>query len=344
MSEHRSLTVPEGAAGSRVDRFVADATGFSRAYVQRLIAEGLLTVDGQRLRARDPVRAGWHLELEVPEAASDEPLPEDIPLTVVYRDDDVLVVDKPAGLVTHPAPGHRSGTLVNALLGLAAAEAIRFGAAIDETATDETAIDEGDPEVEAGTVEVGEGAAGATERAGIVHRLDRDTSGLLMVARNPAAHVALQAQLKARRVRKTYLGLVGGVVNAQLGRIEKPIGRDPRTRLRMAVTAEGRPAVTGYRVRERFGEWTLLELDLVTGRTHQIRVHLASIGHAVAGDPVYATGATRRGPDGLTRLFLHAWKLEFVSPGSGRLVRCEAPLPDELEGALESLRAASGRA
>ena len=345
MSEHRSLTVPEGAAGSRVDRFVADATGLSRAHVQRLIAEGLLTVDGQRLRARDPVRAGWHLELEVPEAASDEPLPEDIPLTVVYRDDDVLVVDKPAGLVTHPAPGHRSGTLVNALLGLAAAEAIRFGAAIDETAIDETAIDEGDPEVEAGTAEVGEGAAGATERAGIVHRLDRDTSGLLMVARNPAAHVALQAQLKARRVRKTYLGLVGGVVNAQLGRIEKPIGRDPRTRLRMAVTAEGRPAVTGYRVRERFGEWTLLELDLVTGRTHQIRVHLASIGHAVAGDPVYATGATRRGPDGLTRLFLHAWKLEFVSPGSGRLVRCEAPLPDDLEGALESLRAAaSGRA
>ncbi|HZW02226.1 MAG TPA: RluA family pseudouridine synthase [Candidatus Deferrimicrobium sp.] len=340
MSEHRSLTVPEGAAGSRVDRFVADATGLSRAHVQRLIAEGLLTVDGQRLRARDPVRAGWHLELEVPEAASDEPLPEDIPLTVVYRDDDVLVVDKPAGLVTHPAPGHRSGTLVNALLGLAAAEAIRFGAAIDETA-----IDESDPEVEAGTDEVGEGVGGATERAGIVHRLDRDTSGLLMVARNPAAHVALQAQLKARRVRKTYLGLVGGVVNAQLGRIEKPIGRDPRTRLRMAVTAEGRPAVTGYRVRERFGEWTLLELDLVTGRTHQIRVHLASIGHAVAGDPVYATGVTRRGPDGLTRLFLHAWKLEFVSPGSGRLVRCEAPLPDDLEGALESLRAAaSGRA
>lgn len=324
MSEHRSLTVPEGAAGSRVDRFVADATGLSRAYVQRLIADGLLTHDGRRLRARDAVRGGWHLELEVPEAASDEPQPEDIPLTVVYRDDDVLVVDKPAGLVTHPAPGHRTGTLVNALLGLEAAE----GEAAEGEAADVEAEESGGP----------------TERAGIVHRLDRDTSGLLMVARNPAAHVALQAQLKARRVRKTYLGLVGGVVNAQLGRIEKPIGRDPRTRLRMAVTADGRPAVTGYRVRERFGEWTLLELDLVTGRTHQIRVHLASIGHAVAGDPVYATGATRRGPDGLTRLFLHAWKLEFVSPGSGRLVRCEAPLPDDLEGALESLRAAgSGR-
>ena len=336
MSERRELSVPEGAAGSRVDRFVADATGLSRAYVQRLIADGLLTHDGQRVKARDPVRGGWHLVVEVPEVASDEPQPEDIPLTVVYRDDDVLVVDKPAGLVTHPAPGHRTGTLVNALLGLAAAEAAAaeveaadVGAADDDTAADPEAEESGS----------------ATERAGIVHRLDRDTSGLLMVARNPAAHVALQAQLKARRVRKTYLGLVAGVVNAQLGRIEKPIGRDPRTRLRMAVTAEGRPAVTGYRVRERFGEWTLLELDLVTGRTHQIRVHLASIGHAVAGDPVYATGVTRRGPDGLARLFLHAWKLEFVSPGSGRLVRCEAPLPDDLEGVLDDLRASdAGRA
>jgi 23S rRNA pseudouridine1911/1915/1917 synthase len=341
MSERRELTVPEGAAGSRVDRFVADATGLSRAHVQRLIANGLLTHDDQRVKARDPVRGGWHLVVEVPEVASDEPQPEDIPLTVVYRDDDVLVVDKPAGLVTHPAPGHRTGTLVNALLGLEAAEAEAAeveaaggGAGAGDTATDPDAAD---PEAEE--------SGNATERAGIVHRLDRDTSGLLMVARNPAAHVALQAQLKARRVRKTYLGLVAGVVNAQLGRIEKPIGRDPRTRLRMAVTAEGRPAVTGYRVRERFAEWTLLELDLVTGRTHQIRVHLASIGHAVAGDPVYATGSTRRGPDGLARLFLHAWKLEFVSPGSGRLVRCEAPLPNDLEGVLDDLRASdAGRA
>ncbi len=331
MSERRELTVPEGAAGSRVDRFVADATGLSRAHVQRLIADGLLTVDGQRLRARDPVRAGWQLRLDVPEVASDEPQPEDIPLSVVYRDDDVLVVDKPAGLVTHPAPGHRTGTLVNALLGLGVAEGLEAAEA-DGSDTDVASAD-------------AEESERATERAGIVHRLDRDTSGLLMVARNPAAHVALQAQLKARRVRKTYLGLVGGVVNAQLGRIEKPIGRDPRTRLRMAVTPDGRPSVTGYRVRERFADWTLLELDLVTGRTHQIRVHLASIGHAVAGDPVYATGTTRRGPDGLARLFLHAWKLEFVSPGSGRLVRCEAPLPDDLESVLGALRAdAAGRA
>ncbi len=307
MSGPLSVTVPEGAAGSRADRFMADASGLSRAYVQRLISDGRLTSAGERVRARDPVRAGQALVLDVPEARPDELVPEDIPLDVVYRDDDVIVIDKPAGLVTHPAPGHATGTLVNALLALEAG----WG---------------------------GLGTVAGVERPGIVHRLDRDTSGLIVVARNDAAQVSLQAQLKARRVRKTYLALAGGVVNAQLGRIEKPIGRDPRHRQRMAVTAQGKPAVTGYRVRERFAEWTLLELDLITGRTHQIRVHLASIGHPAAGDPVYATGDVRRGPHGLGRLFLHAWKMEFLSPGSGRLVRCEAPLPEELESVLDGLR------
>jgi 23S rRNA pseudouridine1911/1915/1917 synthase len=311
VSERLVLEVPPGAAGSRADRFVADASGLTRSHVQRLIADGRLTSQGHRVRSRDPVVAGASLELEVPEVAEVSVEPEDIPLTVVYRDDDVIVVDKPAGMVTHPAPGHERGTLVNALLALEAGEL---------------------------------GTVAGTARPGIVHRLDRDTSGLLMVARGDAAQVALQAQLKARRVRKTYLGLVGGVVGAGAGRIEKPIGRDPRSRMRMAVVADGRPAVTGYRVHERFDAWTLLELDLVTGRTHQIRVHLASIGHAIAHDEVYATGPVRRGPAGLARLFLHAWRLEFVSPTSGRLVRCEAPLPDELERVVESLRAgAEGR-
>ncbi|MEX1295555.1 MAG: RluA family pseudouridine synthase [Candidatus Limnocylindrales bacterium] len=302
------VEVPPGADGSRADRFVADASGLSRAYVQRLISEGRLTSAGERVRSRDPVRPGQRLELDVPEVRPDELVPEDIPLEVVYRDDDVIVIDKPAGLVTHPSPGHERGTLVNALLAMEAGQG-------------------------------GLATVAGVERPGIVHRLDRDTSGLIVVARNDAAQVSLQAQLKSRRVRKTYQALVGGVVNAQVGRVEKPIGRDPRHRMRQAVTAEGKPATTGYRVRERFGEWTLLELDLVTGRTHQIRVHLASIGHAVAGDPVYATGAVRRGPDRLDRLFLHAWKLEFLSPGSGRLVRCEAPLPSELESVLDGLRA-----
>jgi 23S rRNA pseudouridine1911/1915/1917 synthase len=214
--------------------------------------------------------------------------------------------------VTHPAPGHPGGTLVNALV------------ALEQT-------DGG-----------GLGTIAGVQRPGLVHRLDRDTSGLLMVARNDAAQASLQAQLRARRVHKRYLALVHGSVAAGAGRIEAPIGRDPRHRMRMAVVPDGRPAVTGYRVRERFPGWTLLEIDLVTGRTHQIRVHLASIGHPVAGDPVYATGAARRGPDGLARLFLHSWRLELLSPTRGDLIRAEAPLPGELEAVLERLRASPG--
>jgi 23S rRNA pseudouridine1911/1915/1917 synthase len=226
----------------------------------------------------------------------------------VYEDDDLLIVDKPAGLVVHPSPGHADGTLVNALLG-------RHGASF--------------------------GGIAGVRRPGIVHRLDRDTSGLLIVARHDAAQASLMAQLKARRVKKTYLALVHGSVAAAVGRIEAPIGRDPGHRTRMAVVSSGRPATTGYRVRERFEGWTLLELDLVTGRTHQIRVHLAAIGHPIAGDPVYGTGTSRRGPEGLARLFLHAWRLELTSPSSGRLIRAEAPLPADLEQVLGGLRAPS---
>jgi len=182
------------------------------------------------------------------------------------------------------------------------------------------------------------GTVAGRQRPGIVHRLDRATSGLLLVARNDRAQAALMAQLKARRVRKTYLALVAGSPAAELGRIEAPIGRDPRNYRRMAVVPAGRPAITGYRARERFADWTLLEVDLHTGRTHQIRVHLASIGHPLAGDPVYATGAARRGPDGLERMFLHSWRLELASPSSNRLIRAEAALPAELEDVLIALR------
>jgi 23S rRNA pseudouridine1911/1915/1917 synthase len=304
MAERLTLEVPLAAAGSRADRFVADASGISRAQVQRLIGEGRLTARGHPLKANTVLTAGVMLELDVPDARPVEPQAESIPLRVVHEDADLLVVDKPAGLVVHPAPGHESGTLVNALLGR------------DEAF----------------------GSIGGTDRPGIVHRLDRDTSGLLMVARTERAHTHLQALLKARRVKKTYLALVAGSVAAALGRIEAPIGRDPRNRLRMAVTPDGRPSVTGYRVKERFAGWTLLELDLVTGRTHQIRVHLAHIGHAVARDPLYGVGDARRGPDGLERMFLHAWRLEFVPVSGDRLLRLEAPLPDELERPLATLR------
>jgi 23S rRNA pseudouridine1911/1915/1917 synthase len=292
-----------------VDRVASDLSGLSRSRVQRLITDGHLTVGGVTLKARSVVRAGDALDLFVPSAEPAGIEPEAIPLEVLYEDVDVLVVNKPAGLVVHPSPGHWSGTMVNALL----ARDTDYG-----------------------------GIAGIA-RPGIVHRLDRDTSGLIMVAKTDTAQAGLMAQLKARRVKKTYLALVHGNVEAAAGRIEAPIGRDPRQRTRMAVVPDGRPSVTGYRVRERFRGWTLLEVDLITGRTHQIRVHLAALGHAVAGDPVYGTGTSRRGPDGLERLFLHAWRIVFASPGTGELVRVEAPLPEALDLVLAGLRAiASG--
>ena len=182
------------------------------------------------------------------------------------------------------------------------------------------------------------GGIAGVQRPGIVHRLDRDTSGLLMVARRDSAQASIMAQLKARRVKKTYQALVQGSVSAAVGRIEAPIGRDPKHRTKMAVVPDGRASVTGYRVRERFADWTLLDLDLVTGRTHQIRVHLEAIGHPIAGDPVYGTGTSRRGPAGLDRLFLHAWRLELTSPTDGHLIRATAPLPPELESVLDGLR------
>jgi 23S rRNA pseudouridine1911/1915/1917 synthase len=308
----RVLVVPDDTGVLRVDRFVADATGLSRSYVQRLITDGRLTRRDDVLRARDTVAGGDRLRLEVPPPRAAELEPdEDIRLNVVYEDSDLLIVDKPAGLVVHPSAGHDTGTLVHGLL----AHAGELG-----------------------------GIAGV-RRPGIVHRLDRDTSGLLMVARHDVAQASLMAQLKARRIKKTYLALVQGSVAAAVGRIEAPIGRDPRHRTRMGVVPDGRPSVTGYRVRERFERWTLLQLDLVTGRTHQIRVHLDAIGHPVAGDPVYGTGTSRRGPDGLERLFLHAWRLELASPSDGHLIRATAPLPAELESVLEDLRAgAAGHA
>lgn len=303
---HRML-VPSEARRGRADRWAADLSGISRTHVQRLITEGRLTLNGQPIKANTLVEPGAVLELVVPPPAPAEPIAQpEIAVDVIYEDDDLLIVNKPSGLVVHPSAGHADGTLVNALLGR-------------------------------GQNLAPSGIAGV-QRPGIVHRLDRDTSGLLMVARSDAAHASLQAQLKARRVKKTYLALAAGIVAAAVGRIEAPIGRDPARRTRMAVTPGGRESTTGYRVRERFAAWTLLELDLVTGRTHQIRVHLEAIEHPVAGDVMYGTGSSRRGPDGLRRLFLHAWRLELTSPSTGRLIRAEAPLPEELEGVLADLR------
>ena len=305
MGERLTVSVPAGA-GRRADRVVADAVGLSRSYVQRLIEDGRLTSAGRQVKSNAVLEPGVALELDLPDRPAPTIAPEEVALDIVYEDADVLVIDKPSGLVTHPSPGRSSGTLVNALLGRAPASEY--------------------------------GAVAGSDRPGIVHRLDRDTSGLIVVARNDHAQQALMAQLKARRVKKTYLALVQGSPVAEIGRIEAPIGRDPRHFGRMAVLATGRAALTGYRVRERLPGWSLLEVDLLTGRTHQIRVHLASIGHPIAGDPVYATGAARRGPEGLTRLFLHSWRIEFAAVTGERLIRAEAPLPDELARVLAGLR------
>jgi 23S rRNA pseudouridine1911/1915/1917 synthase len=303
----RRMLIPPGSSPARADRWATDLSGLSRSHVQRLITEGRLTVEGVPVRANAIVGGGTTLELRIPPPRRAEPIAQpEIPVDVVYEDDDLLIVDKPAGLVVHPSPGHDAGTLVNALLGRGA--------------------------------DLAPGGIAGVQRPGIVHRLDRDTSGLLMVARTDAAQASLQAQLKARRIKKTYLALVQGSVAAAVGRIEAPVGRDPGRRTRMAVVPSGRASTTGYRVRERLSGWTLLELDLVTGRTHQIRVHLEAIGHPVAGDPLYGTGSSRRGPDGLERLFLHAWRLELTSPSTGRLIRAEAPLPQALESVLARLR------
>jgi 23S rRNA pseudouridine1911/1915/1917 synthase len=291
-----ALEVPASAPPQRVDRWVAEATGLSRSHVQKLISAGNLTADGVPLKANSVVGPGTALRLIVPEPVPLDLTPEpEIAFRIVHEDADLLIVDKPAGLVVHPSPGHSGGTLVNALL-----------------------------------------AHGGAETFG-------DTSGLIMIARTDAAQHSLMAQLKARRIRKTYLALVYGEVSAEVGRIEAPIGRDSKHRTRMAVVPDGRASTTGYRVRERFSGWTLLELDLVTGRTHQIRVHLDAIGHPVAGDPLYGTGTSRKGPrsgvEQLARLFLHAWRLQLTSPSTGELIRAEAALPDDLEAVLEGLRA-----
>jgi len=299
-----TFTVPDAAEG-RIDRYLADVSELSRSYVQKLITEGHVTTGGAPIKANEPAVAGQVVELEIPDAVPLDLKAEQIPISVVYEDADLLIVDKASGLVVHPAPGHSGGTLVNALL----ARGTEYG-----------------------------GIAGV-QRPGIVHRLDRDTSGLLMVAKDDKAQASLMAQLKDRGVKKTYLALVQGSVVANSGRIEAPIGRDPHHRTRMAVVPSGRAAVTAYRVRERFAGWTLLELDLITGRTHQIRVHLTAVGHPVAGDPLYGTGTSKRGPEGLGRLFLHSWKIELHSPTDDHIIRAVAPVPPELESVLASLRA-----
>ncbi len=292
------IDVVEG--GERLDVFLAHRLeGISRNQVQRLIEMGWVTVDGQPAKAGKLVRPGQRVAVVIPPPESPRLEPEPIPIPVLYEDGDVLVVDKPPGIPVHPGPGHPRGTLVNALLALY-------------------------PQLK----EVGQEL-----RPGIVHRLDKDTSGLLLVAKTARAHRHLVEELKARRVHKVYIALVHGIPQPPQGVVMAPIARHPKDRKRMAVVEGGREAETRYRLKEAFQECALLEVEPVTGRTHQIRVHLAYIGHPVVGDPIYG----HRSPL-VARQFLHAHRLRLVLP-SGEMREFISPLAPDLEAALAAVRA-----
>ncbi|HEY8343542.1 MAG TPA: RluA family pseudouridine synthase [Calditerricola sp.] len=295
-------TVEEPDVGERIDRFLAaQEEDWSRAQVQKWIKEGRVTVNGEPVKANYRLEPDDEIVLRVPPPKDLAVEPEPMELDIVYEDGDVVVVNKPRGLVVHPAPGHLSGTLVNGLL---------------YHCRDLSGI-------------------GGVLRPGIVHRIDKDTSGLLVVAKNDRAHLSLARQFKDHTVTRRYVALVHGEVAHDRGTIDAPIGRDPHNRQRMAVLPKtGKPAVTHFAVLERFPGYTLLELKLETGRTHQIRVHMKFIGHPVVGDPKY--GPRKTLPiDGQA---LHAGVLGFVHPRTGEYLEFRAPLPEDMERLLFQLR------
>ncbi len=310
---HTRVLVVEPGEGGRLDAFLAAQLDLSRSRIAVLIADGHVTVNGLRARKRDLPRPGDRIQIKLPPAEPSQLVPEAIPLDIVHQDADLLVVNKPAGLVVHPAPGNRSGTLVNALL---------------HAVGDLSGI-------------------GGVLRPGIVHRLDRDTSGLMLVAKHDAAHRGLADQLRHRRVRRIYLAACWGHLPADHVTVDAPIGRHPTERTRMAILHEGgREARTHFRREERWRAADLLRAELDTGRTHQIRVHLLHLGHPVVGDRTYAAGRERgfSGPERgsaaelarrTPRQFLHATELEFTHPRTGQELHFHAPLPADLRPALE---------
>jgi len=288
----------------RLDQFLAlQDTQLTRAQLHRLIVQGQVLLNGRSAKPAQKVRSGDLVSLTIPPPRVTDVVPQWMPLTLVYQDSDIVVIDKPAGLSVHPGPGHPDQTLVNGLLARC-------------------------PDIQ--------GVGGAI-RPGIVHRLDKDTSGLMMVAKNHHAHQELSNQIKDRRVTKGYMALTTGVVSPDAGIIDQPIARDPRHRKRMAVVAGGRESRTRYRVLENPSGHSLLELVLETGRTHQIRVHLAHLGHPLLGDGVYGKASPL-----LDRHFLHANLLGFHHPRTGEALEFRAELPPDLAGVLDDLRSGSG--
>jgi 23S rRNA pseudouridine1911/1915/1917 synthase len=305
--EHLALVVEAAAGGERLDRWLtARVPGLSRARLQSLIAAGQVRVDGAARKPSHRVAPGEQVEVDIPPLPPEQLEPEPMSLSVVHEDQHVLVLDKPAGVVVHPGAGHSRGTLAAAVLAHAP----------------------------------GTAGVGGPRRPGVVHRLDKDTSGLLVVAKTPLAYESLTRQLAARTVRRVYLAVVHGRLAPAEGVVDAPIGRDPGDRKRMAVRppGQGRRAVTRFRVLERFAGFTAVEARLETGRTHQIRVHLAHLGHPVAGDRTYGGRRARELSLPLEGLALHARALAFLHPATQQRIEFASPVPPRIEGLLSHLR------
>jgi 23S rRNA pseudouridine1911/1915/1917 synthase len=318
-----SVSVPVEAENQRLDLFLASRfSETSRSAIQRAINGGDITVNGKTVKPSHRLKAGEEITGEIPAAPVIDAVPEDIPLDIVYEDEEIIIVNKPAGMVTHPGAGATSGTLANGLVYYL------------------NQIGRQPPR------------RGGASRPGIVHRLDVGTSGLIVVAKTDRAHLNLAEQFESRSVMKGYIALVYGAPPEDSGKIEAPIGRDPRNRVKMAVTRDGRQATTLYRVVERFDEFTLLDVEIKTGRTHQIRVHLAHIKHPVVADSTYGAGRAnsiksaklRASVTRLDRPFLHAARLGFAHPATGERMEFAAPLPPELRAFLEQVSATEPRA
>ena len=300
--EQREFIVEAEAAGQRIDRFLSgEDTGLSRSALQGLVADGHVLCNGKSIAKSLKLKAGDTILLEIPDAKPIEAVPQDIPLDIVYEDDHLLVVNKPKGMVVHPAPGNPDGTLVNALLWHCKGSLSGIGGEI---------------------------------RPGIVHRIDKDTTGSLIACKNDFSHNSIAEQLKEHSIVRKYRAICFGSLKEEEGTVDKPIGRDPNNRKKMAVVPNGKHAVTHYRVLEHFNGYTYIECILETGRTHQIRVHMASIGHPLLGDEVYSN---RKAPFHLEGQTLHAMTLGFKHPHTGEYIETNAPLPDYFVHLLQIL-------